>query len=75
MDEFIKTIMEAALENSKEFDRNQAEKLKKQMDKKSIDDSAKMIKEQYDAYVAVGFSEEQAFELIKVMLGSLKISR
>lgn len=75
MDELFRMILESALEDSKKVDKNQAEAFRKQMEKKSVEDSAKLIKNQYDAYIAVGFNETQAFELVKVMLGSLKISR
>lgn len=48
---------------------------KKQMAQKAIDDGASQIKKMYDAFVAVGFNESQAFELIKVQLSTMRISR
>ena len=50
-------------------------KVKEQMTQKSIDDSALQIKKMYDAFVKAGFNEVQAFELLKVQLSSMRISR
>ena len=81
MDELLKFLMTSGLEDfvkqaSKENLKNvDVSKVKEQMTQKSIDDGAAQIKKIYDAFVKVGFNEVQAFELVKVQLSSMRISR
>lgn len=81
MDELLKLLMVSGLgdiaksaskENLKNVD---ISKVKDQITQKTIDESAAQIKRTYDAFVKVGFNEVQAFELVKVQLSSMRISR
>ena len=83
MDELLKLLMVASLgdvakstsaskENLKNID---VSKVKEQITQKTIDESATQIKKIYDAFVKVGFNEVQAFELVKVQLSSMRVSR
>ena len=81
MDELLKLLMMSGLgdiaksasnENLKNVD---ISKVKEQMTQKSIDESATQIKKMYDGFVKAGFNEIQAFELVKVQLSSMRISR
>lgn len=49
--------------------------VKNKMFDKSVGECAAQIKKLYDAFVKVGFNEIQAFELVKVQLSSMRISR
>ena len=51
------------------------DKIKEKITQKSIDEAAAHIKKLYDSFVTVGFNEVQAFELVKVQLSSMRISR
>lgn len=81
MDELIKLLMMSGLEDiaksaSKENLKNvDISKVKEQMTQKSIDNAATQIKAMYDAFVKAGFNEVQAFELVKVQMSSMRISR
>lgn len=44
-----------------------------QQQKTTYAEAARAIKELYDSYVAVGFSEVQAFELLKTVLTTKRI--
>lgn len=72
MDDFLKVMMK---EITKELENGNSSKSKEQLMQKAIEDSAVGIKNLYDALVNVGFSETQAFELVKVQLSTMRISR
>ena len=69
---FEDVVKSASKENLKNVD---VSKIKEQMNQKSIDEGVAQIKKLYDSFVKVGFSEVQAFELVKVQLSSMRISR
>ena len=76
MDELIKTAIAAGLDQHEKQTKNvNVSKIKEEMTQKSIDDGAAQIKKMYDAFVKAGFNEVQAFELVKVQLSSMRISR
>ena len=80
MDELIKLLMMSGLEDlakasKKDLKTVDVSKVKEQLTQKSIDEGASQIKKMYDAFVVVGFNEVQAFELVKVKLSSMGISR
>ena len=77
MDELIKSAITAGLEqHEKQMTKSvDIRKVKEQMTQKSIDEGASQIKKMYDAFVKAGFNEVQAFELVKVQLSSMRISR
>lgn len=76
MDDLIKSAITAGLEqHEKQMKNVNLSKVKEEMTQKAIDDSASQIKKMYDAFVKVGFNEVQAFELVKVNLSSMRISR
>ena len=78
MDELMKLLMLSGLEDiakSAPKEKVDISKVKERMTQKSIDEGATQIKKMYDAFVKVGFNEVQAFELIKVQLSSMRISR
>ena len=76
MDELIKSAITAGLEqHEKQMKSVDVRKVKEQMTQKSIDEGASQIKKMYDAFVKAGFNEVQAFELVKVQLSSMRISR
>ena len=76
MDELIKSAITAGLEqHEKQMKNVNISKVKEQMTQKSIDEGASQIKKMYDAFVKAGFNEVQAFELVKVQLSSMRISR
>lgn len=80
MDELIKLLMMSGLEDlakasKKDLKTVDVSKVKEQLTQKSIDEGASQIKKMYDAFVVVGFNEVQAFELVKVQLSSMRISR
>ena len=75
MDELIKSAIAAGLEqHEKQMKNVDVSKVKEQLTQKSIDEGASQIKKLYDAFVAVGFNEVQAFELVKVQLSSMRFS-
>ena len=76
MDELLKLLMTSGLEqHEKQMTKVDVSKVKEQMTQKSIDEGASQIKKIYDAFVKAGFNEVQAFELVKVQLSSMRISR
>jgi uncharacterized protein with von Willebrand factor type A (vWA) domain len=81
MEELLKLMVASGL---KDFEKQMSNdnvkkvdisKIKEQMSQKAIDEAASQIKKMYDAFVKAGFNEVQAFELIKVNLSSMRISR
>lgn len=76
MDELLKFLMMLGLEDAAKTKGDvDISKVKEQMTQKSIDEGAVAIKKMYDAFVKAGFNEVQAFELVKVQLSSMRISR
>ena len=76
MEELFKLLMMSGLEDAAKQTKNvDISKVKEQMTQKSIDEGASQIKKMYDAFVKAGFNEVQAFELVKVQLSSMRISR
>ena len=78
MDELMKILMMSGLEDLAKSAQNKnvdVSKIKEQMTQKSINEGAAQIKKMYDAFVTAGFNEIQAFELVKVQLSSMRISR
>ena len=80
MEEFLDELMKHAIsvgldQHAKQIKDVNVSKIKEEMEQKSIENGAAQIKKMYDAFVAVGFNEVQAFELIKVQLSSMRISR
>lgn len=74
----MKLLMMSGLEDFAKSAQNKnvdVSKIKEQMTQKSIEDAAVQIKKMYDAFVTAGFNEVQAFELVKVQLSSMRISR
>jgi hypothetical protein len=69
MDELLKFLLASTAEGV------DANKVKEKAMDKSIDECAIQIKKIYDSFVKVGFNEVQAFELVKVQLSSMRISR
>lgn len=72
MDEFLKVMMK---EITKDIEKGNVSKIKEQMLQRSIENNAVSFKSMYDAYMNVGFSETQAFELVKVQLSTMNFSR
>ena len=75
MDELLKMLMVLNPESVEEPRKVDISKAKEQITQKSIDDAAIHIKRMYDALVKAGFDESQAFELIKVQLSVMRVSR
>ena len=69
MDELLKFLLASSAEEIG------VDKVKEKAMDKSIDECATQIKKIYDSFVKVGFNEVQAFELVKVQLSSMRISR
>ncbi len=76
MDELIKSAIAAGLEqHEKQIKNVNVQKVREELTQKSIDNAATQIKAMHDAFVKAGFNEVQAFELIKVQISSMRISR
>lgn len=78
MDELLRLLIASELKDStKSALKKDADisKVNEQMTQKSIDEGAVAIKKMYDAFVKAGFNEVQTFELVKVQLSSMRISR
>ncbi len=75
MDELLKFLLALNPENLEQSQKVDFSKVKEQMTAKSIEEGATQIKRMYDAFVKAGFNEVQAFELVKVQLSSMRISR
>lgn len=72
MDEFLKEMLKGI---TKDIEKSDISKVKEQMLQRSIENNAVAFKSMYDAYMNVGFSETQAFELVKVQLSTMNFSR
>jgi hypothetical protein len=79
MDELLEMIIKAAIEDAKKngtpnmnvqhpFMKNAVPGMNPQTVKDNAKLSAKTAKELYDAYVEVGFTQDQAFDLVKGIL-------
>lgn len=72
---YTKVKTEAEIEYEKkvaEADRELSEKKKEEKreeQKKAFEEAATMFKDLYDAYIAVGFSEDKSWEICKMMFG------
>lgn len=75
MDELLKIMMALSSEAEKKNQKVDVSKIKEDAMDKSVDENAVGIKKLYDAFVKAGFSASQAFELVKVQLSSMRISR
>ena len=76
MDEFFKAFIEAAMKEGMKGASPSPEAVKKvdaaQLMKEAAKRTAESTKGLYDAYVAAGFTPDQAFQLVKVTLTNKK---
>lgn len=76
MDEFFKAFIEAAMKEGMKGASPSPETVKKvdaaQLMKEAAKRTAESTKGLYDAYVAAGFTPDQAFQLVKVTLTNKK---